>query len=345
MPLSRLYARLMGLRACAYKKGLLKSQKPTNFCVSVGNIAWGGSGKTPIADWLLTWARQKGLTSALLSRGYGGESEERPLLVKAHTTVEASGDEPLMLARRHHEAYILADPKRRRALDWVQAQTTANFIVLDDGMQHLAIERDLNLILLRLSDLEENWGKVIPGGEWREGVCALKRASAFLLRLSPEDFKKEEERIRTRLSQFAKPIFSFSLRPCGLSPLGEKAEKIHGPGGLLPGLNGHPYALCTGVGSPESVLESAKTLLGSEPGHSFIYPDHHKFTAQDLKKMATTGRPIVMTAKDAVKIQALLLQESTAECYVLESEVLFGPRVATGPDFPAWLEERWHELN
>ena len=337
-PVGSLYSSLMSLRARLYLGGLKKSRKPKAFSVAVGNISWGGSGKTPLADWLLGWGKNRGLTTALLTRGYGGKSEERPLLVKPHSTPAQSGDEPLMLARSHPESYILADPRRSRALAWLEASTTANFIVLDDAMQHLAIGRDLNLVLLRAKDLtDEFWGKVIPAGEWREGPSALARASAFLLRMPPEAFAEAGELIKKRLAPYNKPIFSFDLCPAGLTALGKPEQP-------LKSLGGRAYALCTGVGSPEQVARSAEILLGAPPARLLAYPDHHKFTAADLKQMSKLRLPVVMTAKDAVKIEPLLLGGLEMEGYVLESRVIFGPVMLAGRDFESWLEERRHEL-
>lgn len=337
-PAGKAYAALMALRAGAYARGLKSSRRPKSFCVSVGNIAWGGSGKTPLADWLLTWGADRGLTTALLSRGYGGRSEKRPLPVKAHTDPAESGDEPLMLARRHPDSYILADPKRRRALDWLEANTTADFIVLDDGMQHLAVRRDLNLVLLRAEDLgPEAWGKVIPAGEWREGPSALARASAFLLRQSAAGFAGQEAEVEARLAAYGKPVFSFDLVPVGLLPLN---------GQSAPGrdLGGRPYALATGVGSPERVADSALTLLGYAPAETFIYPDHHKFTPADLKRLRKTGLPMLLTAKDAVKIRPPAVGDGELEAYVLESRVAFGPWLFCEDDFSDWFARRWQEL-
>lgn len=331
-----LYSSVMRLRADAYASGRKRTRRPEAFCVSVGNIAWGGSGKTPLADWLLAWAAGRGLASALLTRGYGGKSKERPLLVKAHTSPAASGDEPLMLARRHPEAYVLADPKRARALDWLEANTSVNFIVLDDAMQHLAVRRDLNLVLLRAKDLaEEYWGKVLPAGEWREGPSALCRASAFLLRMGSGDFENSAGIIKKRLAGFNKPVFSFDLEPTGLSAPGRE--------GLIADLNGRPYALCTGVGSPEAVEKSAAALLGRGPEKSYIFADHHKFSARDLRRLSEPGLPLVMTAKDAVKVEALVTAASGLEYYVLESRVSFGPFLFCEKDFPGWFAEKWQK--
>lgn len=335
-PAAAAYSGIMRLRERAYAHKIIGSQKPESFCVAVGNISWGGSGKTPLTDWLLSWAENRGLLPAVLTRGYGGESETRPLVVKPHTPPDESGDEPLMLAQAHPGAFILADPSRRRALDWLNASTKANFIVLDDGMQHLAVQRDLNLVLLRPKDLGDEWGKVIPAGSWREGPNALKRADAFMLRLNGEDFTALAEKAKKRLAQFERPLFSFDLLPAGLKALGHATESEHGES-ILRSLNNSPYALCTAVGTPESVRKTAASLLGYAPAEEFIYPDHYKFTPQDIRQMAKHNLPLVTTTKDAVKMRPLLANEIRLHCFVLESTVSFGPVLFTDKDFPGWF--------
>ncbi len=343
-PASALYSAAMRLRAKAYAGGIFASQKPESFCVAVGNISWGGSGKTPLTDWLLTWAEAQGLTPAVLSRGYGGHSETRPLAVTPTTSPDKSGDEPLMLARKHPTAHILADPSRRRALDWLKAHTKTDFIVLDDAMQHLAVKRDLNLVLLRARDLGEEWGKVIPAGSWREGPKALERADAFMLRATPQEVPGLEPLARRRLAPLGKPVFPFTLKPVSLLPLGTEAEQRYGAGAMLSGLEKAPYALCTAVGTPESVGQSATEFIGYAPQAEFIYPDHYKFTPEDVRKMAEQPLPLVVTAKDAVKLLPLLQYAGSPQCFVLESIIQFGPALFTAQTFAEWFAGRYNSL-
>ncbi|MDL2285257.1 tetraacyldisaccharide 4'-kinase [Desulfovibrio sp. OttesenSCG-928-F07] len=341
-PFSAMYSGIMQVRAAAYKHKVLRSQKSKNFCVAVGNISWGGSGKTPLTLWLLNWAEQNSLLPAVLTRGYGGKTEERPLLVKTSTNANESGDEPLMLARKFPASYIIADPVRTRALDWLTAHTKANFVILDDAMQHLAVQRDLNFVLLKDTDLTENWGKVIPAGPWRENASALQRASAFMLRADEKQFEKIKTLAAQKLAPFKKPVFAFTLKPEGLAPLGPEAEKKYGQV-MLSTLNNQAYALCTAVGTPKSVRQSAASLLGYEPEQEFVYPDHYKFTAEDLKKIAKTELPVVVTAKDAVKLLPLL-HNCKQEYFVLESSVQFGPVMFCDSTFEEWFKAQYKEL-
>ncbi|MCL1915822.1 MAG: tetraacyldisaccharide 4'-kinase [Desulfovibrionaceae bacterium] len=334
-PLSFLYATCMSLRAGAYSAGLLPSLDPGVFCVSLGNISWGGSGKTPMAGWMLRWAAERGLTPAVLSRGYGGRNEERPLLVKPWTSPEAAGDEPLMLAQAHPQACILADPSRRRALGWLKANSRADFIIMDDAMQHLTLRRHVNLTLLLPEDLGAGWGRVIPLGSWREGPKALERADAFMLRVSPEESEELLEIARERLPE-GKPVFAFDLVPVVLSAL--EAE----PGGDgTEYLRGRDYALATAVGNPASVRRGLTLLLGRPPAREFIFPDHYFYKAADLCDLRRSGLPIATTVKDAVKIRTLLSEKDRCRYFVLESELHFGRTAHAPEDFAAWFARAW----
>ncbi|MCL1889379.1 MAG: tetraacyldisaccharide 4'-kinase [Desulfovibrionaceae bacterium] len=334
-PLSFLYAAGMGLRARAYSAGLLPSRDPGVFCVSLGNISWGGSGKTPMAGWLLRWAAERGLMPAVLSRGYGGRSEERPLLVKPWTSPETAGDEPLMLAQAHPQARILADPSRRRALRWLKTNSRADFIILDDAMQHLALRRHVNLTLLLPEDLGAGWGRVIPLGSWREGPKALERADAFMLRASPEESEELLEIAGARLPE-GKPVFAFDLAPVALRALeaetgGDRTDHLHG----------RDYALAAAVGNPASVRRGLTTLLGRPPSREFIFPDHYFYKTADLRDLRRFSLPIAITAKDAVKIRALLSEKDRGRYFVLESELCFGRKARAPEDFASWFARVW----
>ena len=336
-PLSKGYALALRLRAQAYKKELKKSRQPKAPCISVGNIAWGGSGKTPLVSWLLDWAAAKGLRPAVLTRGYGGKSAKRPLPVTPASRLEECGDEPLMLALQHPAAQILADPRRGRALAWSEARSPGDLYILDDGMQHLALRRDLNLVILRAVDLTEQWDRVIPAGSWREGKEALGRADAFLLRAPAARVAGLEGQAGDKLSGFNAPLFSFDLKPCGLCPL-----EGWPPGGSAGNFEAaslqRPYVLCTAVGSPDAVRESACALSGLAAVREFIFPDHYRYRLEDLLYMAETGLPVLTTAKDAVKLRVLQKAVPRLEVLVLQSRIEFGPALFTDLSFADWLD-------
>lgn len=351
-PASLLYGGLMKARASAYARGLFSSKKTRAFTVSVGNIAWGGSGKTPLVDWLLSWAENRGLRPAVLTRGYGGKSETRPLQVRPFTAVEQSGDEALMLSRAHPKAFIMADPVRSRSVEWLENNSTADMYILDDGMQHLAVRRDLDLVLLRRKDLADQWNRVIPAGSWREPDTALHRADAFLLRAPAEDLAPSSETAMLaakRLSDLGKPVFGFDLSPAGLRKLQapNMADEPNEPdsSSQTQAHQAHqeldwPYAMCTAVGSPESVRASLTGFMGTAPEREVTFPDHHLFSEEDILELRKLRLPVIVTAKDAVKIEPLLTRVRNIDVYALEAELAFGPRMFSNLDFAAWLDAR-----
>ncbi|MGE4553703.1 MAG: tetraacyldisaccharide 4'-kinase, partial [Desulfovibrionaceae bacterium] len=333
-----LYGALMAAREQAYVRGWLRSWRPSVPTVSVGNIGWGGSGKTPLSGWLLHWAGARGIPAALLTRGYRARPERYPYLVAPDALAEEAGDEPLLLARANPGARVLVDPVRRRAGALAVERFRARLLVLDDGFQHLAVQRDLNLCLLTPHDVGPGWGRVCPAGTWREAAAALGRADAFLVKCGNRRFKDLADRLRARLGGFRRPIFSMQLRPVGVRNLvsGEARRDFEGL----------PYLLATGVADPGQVATTAARLLGNGPAAQVGYPDHHLFTRRDVAALESRARDlgcrfILCTAKDAVKLGPM----ATPAFHCLETVVGFGPTLGAPRPFPLWWADRFAELN
>jgi tetraacyldisaccharide 4'-kinase len=310
----------------------------------VGNIAWGGSGKTPLVGWLLTWAerrRPRPLRVVVLTRGYGASPGPSPLLVTSQTPAALAGDEPLLLARAHPEAHILSFPRRAEAARFAEARLNPDLFLLDDGMQHTAVARQADLVLLRPEDVADQWDRVIPAGSWREGASALKAASAFLMKISPEELEDLRPRIAGRLEAFGAPFFSFTLKASGLRLLGP--EEACPP--LPEDLRGKPYLLISGVGAPDQVEATARSLMGLAPARHLAFADHHPYTARDvraiLREDPTGNLPLLCTAKDGVKLLPFRPLFRGRSLLVLEAEVVFGPSLFTSLSFPQWWEDWW----
>lgn len=343
-PLALAYGGVTLLRRRLTERGVLPSRPPARPCVSVGNISWGGTGKTPVTDWLLDWAEARGLRPAVLTRGYGARPPCRPFPVTSDADPAHSGDEPLMLARRHPRALILADPDRNRAARAALASTDTapDLFLLDDGFQHISTGRHLDLVLLDADDLSEgpasNWNRVLPAGTWREPAAALNAAGAFLLKAEPAAWPGLLPALRRRLLPFPRPVFAFRLRPRGLRLRGPSARAPH-PASTLPG----PYLLVSGVGNPDQVRASAEDFMGRPPAEHVIFPDHHDYVRDPdaAGRLRAPGLPVVCTAKDAVKLEALALPA----LYALEVEADFYaaayPSGKEGPGFAAWWEAWW----
>lgn len=357
-PFSFPYAFLMRQRRRLYGQGRLPAYAPSCPCLSVGNIAWGGTGKTPLVAWLLSWAQERGLRAVVFTRGYKGKPGEHPLLVRTDSPPERAGDEPLMLAHAFPDSFVLAHPARALSASYAQKHLAPDFLILDDGMQHLAVRRAFNIVLLRPEDLASEWNRVIPSGSWREGADALASASAFALKADPEEVAELEPLARRRLATFHKPLFFFSLVPVGLRPLsaqngqgGDNGPRTLSLGDCAPLVpleqyRDVPYILMSGVGNPSGVERTAARLMGRPPVQHFAFADHHPYSARDIQavvKMSAAPLPVVCTAKDAVKLRPFASVFGALPVWVLETAVEFGRSLFCEESFPSWWQARWQE--
>lgn len=298
-PLGRGYARLMRARARLYAKGALPAWRPPAPCVSVGNISWGGTGKTPVVSWLLDWGIQQGITPAVLTRGYGGHPPKRPYTVNIFSPAYEAGDEPLLLKRNHPEARIIVDANRVRGGKASCADGIPGLFILDDGFQHLRVQRDVNLCLLCPMDLDQQWNRVLPAGTWREDSSALDRADAFLVNRMFGEEDCLETLARIKLIRLGKPIFFFQV-------VARHVVNMHS-GQMSDSLKGERFLLVTGIANPKKVLPTFKRDLDELPVHHLVFPDHHPFSTADWQAITERAERarctrIVCTPKDAVKL-------------------------------------------
>ena len=324
---------LMAARACAYAHGILPSWHPSTPCICVGNISWGGTGKTPMVSWLLDWAEKTTRHAAVLTRGYHAAPPHLPFHVQADSLPSQSGDEPLMLAQTHARADIIVDPKRIRSGPWAERNLHPDLFILDDGFQHLAARRHLDLVLLSPADLGSAWGRVIPAGSWREGPRALRRAQAFIVNTTGASLTSLMPLATRRLGHLATPVFFAHLVPTGLRHLAT-GEKI-------PHLNNAPYFLFTGIANPRRVIATATELMGTPPTGHLFFPDHHAFTPEDLACIHTQAKrcgaqEILCTPKDGIKIIAT----PRDSIWQIETRFSFTARQNTSLRLEEYLEEK-----
>lgn len=327
-PFGAAYGAAMSMRRMLWERDLFERFVPPCPCVSVGNICWGGTGKTPLVDWLMGRAVESRQQAVVLTRGYKASPVVLPLRVNpTHSPAEA-GDEPLMLALRHPDAVVLVDPNRRRAAEEAVRSLAPDLFILDDGMQHLAIRRHLELVALRPQDLGDQWNCVIPQGSWREGVQALNRADAFFLKADPTTFGKLRPLLKERLEDFGKPVFSFQLQPTAL-------VRLDGTDKTTPkGFGGRPYALVSGVGNPDQVCDTTTRFMGYAPDEHRVFADHHDYSFKDVRALEQRGIPVLCTTKDAVKLRRMPM----SQLWCLHTDVVFGPSLWSRLPFPAWWD-------
>jgi len=249
---------------------LMSSQK--NYpvpVVVVGNITVGGTGKTPLITYLVEQSRQLGLTPGVISRGYGGKSHCYPLSLTPKTTVSESGDEPYLLYHRLG-CPVVVDPNRRQAAEKAIEQGV-NIIFSDDGMQHYALARDAEILVV---DGKRRFGNgwLLPIGPLREPVS--RQQSVDLILVNGSDFTVQASALINAKTGTELPLEHLS--------------------------NLEVDAVC-GIGNPQRFEQTLQGLGAITNLHAFA--DHHAFTIEDFA-FSTINKMLVMTEKDWVKCQS-----------------------------------------
>lgn len=272
--------------------------------ISVGNIVAGGTGKTPFVLWLTRFLQDHGLNPAVLSRGYGSQARTPARVVNADETaplVEEFGDEPVLMARKASPAPVWVGKHR-----WICGQRAIRecgirALVLDDGFQHLALDRDIDFVLL---DARMPFGnrQLIPAGPLREPISHLCRAKAFVLTRAEDSILTEITRTWISRQFPGRPVFACKHRPVGIcNGMGEII-------GSLEGLQGRPAVAFAGIAHPDAFFQSL-SRSGARLKACYAFPDHYRYKPADLARMFRSTRKaeadfLLTTEKDIVRLPA-----------------------------------------
>lgn len=279
-PLGALFARL----AAGRRRRLQARARPVGVpVVVVGNITLGGTGKTPLIIALARRLREAGWRPGVVSRGYGGRAPAYPLFVTPHTPVAHCGDEPLIIASES-DCPVCVAPDRVAAA-WQLVAEGCDLILSDDGLQHYRLARELELAVVDGRRGLGN-GRCLPAGPLREPASRLAEVDWVLV--NDADGGRQ-------LPSLPMASVSMALKPRAWHPVagGEGRELAY----FAPGTVVHAVA---GIGHPERFFRTLESL-GLEP-ERHAFSDHHRFRPADLR--FADRRPLVMTAKDAVKCRA-----------------------------------------
>jgi tetraacyldisaccharide 4'-kinase len=270
-PLGWLVGRVAGRRLRRFRR---RAERPPVPVLVVGNVAVGGTGKTPLVIALAEQARRRGLNPVVISRGYGGQADAYPRVVALDDDPREVGDEPLLIARRAAVPVVL-DPQRDRALRRAVEEFHPDLVISDDGLQHYALPRSSEVVVI---DARRGLGnrRCLPAGPLREPASRLSQVDflvanggdwpgATTMHLVPGDL------VRLRDGE-----------TLGAAAFRERYGAVHG---------------VAGIGNPERFFRTLALLGLAVTPHAFA--DHHGFTAADLD--FADGRPVIMTEKDAVK--------------------------------------------
>lgn len=304
-PFSPLYSAAMRLRSSLYGRHFFRRYKMEVPVISIGNLTMGGTGKTPIVSYLATFLQEQGYRPAIISRGYGGAAGNKVNIVsdgnKIYLDAEQAGDEPRLMAETLPGIPVLTGIVRALPCRHAIHTLGCNILLLDDGFQHLAVERDVNLVLFNAESLAGN-SRVFPGGDLREPVSALQRSDAFLLTGTTAANKERAEQFATLLqSRFPhRPVFFSFYTPC--TARDEKEDKAR----PLTSLPSPLYGFC-GIARPEAFRQTLVEQGIALSGFAGL-KDHQRYTPSLLQQLqkeafACGARGIITTAKDMVKLK------------------------------------------
>ena len=274
-PLSLRYRVAVWLRRTAYRSGILSSHRLARPVIVVGNVTVGGTGKTPLVAWLAGHLQQKGFRPGIVARGYGGKARSWPQQVRTDSDPGIVGDEAVMLAAMTGCPVVVA-PDRVAAARQLLDHSDCDVIISDDGLQHYALQRDLEIAVI---DGVRRFGTgfLLPAGPLREPLRRLREVDLIVVNglagvgeypmrmLTGQARRLREPEQQRELAEF-------------------RGQSVHAVAGI-----GHPVRFFQALQQHGLRVES----------HAF--PDHHRFQAEDIR--FGDDRPVFMTEKDAVKCQ------------------------------------------
>lgn len=273
VPLSGVFRGIVALRRLAYSKGWKSALRLPVPVIVVGNLTVGGTGKTPLTIWLVEFLKASGYKPGVVSRGYGGRRQAGPLAVTADTDPLEAGDEPVLIAKRTG-CPVVVFPLRTEAGRALLAENDCDVLIADDGLQHYALARDVEIAVVDGARRFGN-GYCLPAGPLREPVERLAEVDLVVCRGEPQAGEIGmalgcDEAVNLADASLKKPLAAF---------MGLKLRAI------------------AGIGNPQGFFAELKAA-----GLNFeqrAFPDHYRFSLEDMGP--DDGAEVLMTEKDAVK--------------------------------------------
>ena len=316
-PLSLLYGAVTRTRLSLYRRGTFHTTKLDRPVISVGNITTGGTGKTPLVEYVARIIAAQGKKVCILTRGYGRKDAHLQVIVSDGYGVLASpqeaGDEPYLLATKLTGlAAVISSADRIAAGQEAIKDFGTDCFVLDDGFQHLRLARDLNILTI---DATNPWGggRLLPHGRLRESIEGVSRADCVVLTRC--DQVASVDALREEIGRLTgdKPMFESRMRVARITPLKNGGEAIAPPARVA--------AFCA-VGNPASFFKQLGAA-GYEVVLERAFADHHVYSQDEVDSVVRLAgdagaSALITTAKDAVKLRGLSF---SLPCYVMEIEI------------------------
>jgi tetraacyldisaccharide 4'-kinase len=287
LPLSWLFAGLVSIRRCLYRRGVLNTVRVNRPVIVVGNITVGGTGKTPVTIWLARQLKERGMNPGVISRGYGGSVGDNPLQVTGDSDPTVVGDEAVLMARRS-DCPVVVHPNRIRAAQDL-SMLGVDVVISDDGLQHYRLARDYEIAVIDGARGFGN-GHMLPAGPLREPLSRLASVDRAILNKSVMRSDRAIDDLPKDL-----PLTEFYLKGTSARSL-DDSEDV--PLEIFAGKEVHAVAAIGNPGRFFTFLESHGMQVIE---HAF--PDHAKLTEADIRY--DDDLDVLMTEKDAVKCAAL----------------------------------------
>lgn len=274
MPLSWLYGLIANLIRFNYRWGWRKAWRAPVPVVVVGNLTAGGNGKTPVVIWLVQALQQRGFKPGVVSRGYGGKAECYPLVLTTSTTTAQAGDEPVLIYQRTGAA-VAVSPRRKEAVKALLQERDVDIIITDDGLQHYALARDFEIVVV---DGKRRFGNGwwLPAGPMRERASRLRSVDAIIT--------NGGEALTNEISMQLVPAHAVNLKTGQTQPVSSLSGVV-----AMAGI-GHPPRFFATLRQQGVVLEK-----------EVPFADHQSYSEPQLASLVTSKQTLLMTEKDAVK--------------------------------------------
>ncbi len=286
LPLAVLFWLISATRKALYTVGIFKQSRVSAPVIVVGNISVGGTGKSPLTAYVVSQLQMRGYKPGIVSRGYGGQGSDYPVVVTTESLAEHVGDEPLMLYQMT-QCPVAVDPIRYRAALKLTQDYECDVIICDDGLQHYALHRDIEICVV---DGQRKFGNgfVLPAGPLRETKGRLQSVDFTIVNGNCE----HEEAIPSNAD--------LTLHRMALVP-GDLVNLFDGQTCTLEELKQKDVHAVAAIGNPERFFTLLAELGARIKQHSFS--DHHSFSREDVQ--FNDELPVIMTEKDAVKCRQL----------------------------------------
>ena len=323
-PLTVLYDGVTSIRNSFYDTGVFKSTKFDLPVIAVGNLSVGGTGKSPMIEYLIRLLGDKKV--ATLSRGYKRKTEGFILIDSNHTSSDV-GDEPLQFFKKFPKVSVAVDADRVHGIQQLQKKVNPEIILLDDAFQHRKVEAGFYILLTKYDDLFSN-DLVLPTGNLRESRRGAKRADVIVVTKCPENLSIDEQnRIEKRLKSFAdQPVFFSTISYYETTKGNDQIP--------LKDLNEYEVSLVTGIANPQPLLDFLKAQKVKI--HHEKFPDHHDFSSSDIQQIqrrfdqiSSKKKLLLTTEKDYMRLSEKIsnLSYIEIESQFLKDEDLFTQQI------------------